>query len=53
MADRIELTEVHCAPEGDVILPPFDNDVWRETGRELHEAKDGRPAFSFVRLERR
>ena len=53
MAGAIELTEVHAAPEGDVFLPPFDGDVWREASRETHEAKDGRPAFSFVRLERR
>ena len=53
MADRIELTEVHATPEGDVILPPFDGFVWREASRDTHGAKDGRPAFSFVRLERK
>lgn len=53
MAGAIELTEVDAAPEGDVVLPPFDGNVWRETARETHEANDGRPAFSFVRLERR
>ncbi len=53
MTERIELTEVHASPEGDVTLPPFDANVWREVSREHHDAKDGRPAFSFVRLERR
>src|SRR5206468_12237916 len=52
-ADRIELTEVHCEAEGDTFMPPFDPGVWRETAREDHAAEDGRPAFSFVRLERR
>lgn len=44
-ADRIELTEVHNAPEGDTILPPF-GDEWRETFREDHDG------FSFVTLAR-
>jgi dihydrofolate reductase len=52
-ADAIELTEVHCAPEGHAIVPPFDPRLWREASREDHQAQDGRPAFSYVRLERR
>ena len=43
-ADRIELTEVHAAPEGDTILPPFIG--WRETAREDHDG------HSFVTLAR-
>jgi hypothetical protein len=27
--------------------------VWREEARVDHPVEDGRPAFSFVRLERR
>ncbi|TPG22781.1 dihydrofolate reductase [Sphingomonas koreensis] len=50
-ADRIELTEVHVAAEGDVVVPAFAG--WRETAREDHAADDGRPAFGFVTLERR
>lgn len=46
-ADRIELTEVHCAPEGDAVVPPFDG--WREVAREDHA---GDPAYSFVTLVR-
>jgi len=53
LADRIELTEVHARPEADTFLPPFDPQAWRETAREDRAAEDGRPAFSFVRLERR
>ena len=33
-ADRIELTEVHAAPDGDAVVPPFDG--WREVAREDH-----------------
>jgi dihydrofolate reductase len=52
-ADRIELTEVHYDAEGDTVMPAFDSAVWREAAREDHPAEDGRPAYSFVRLERR
>lgn len=44
LADRIELTEVHDAPEGDTILPPFTG--WREAAREDHQE------YSFVTLVR-
>lgn len=53
LADRIELTEVHARPEGDTFLPAFDTAHWREVSRDSHGAKEGRPAYSFVRLERR
>jgi len=53
LADRIELTEVHARPEADTFMPPFDPAHWREASREAHPAGDGKPAFSFVRLERR
>jgi len=53
LADRIELTEVHCDADGDTFMPPFDPAHWREASREAHPAGDGKPAFSFVRLERR
>ncbi len=43
-ADRIELTEVHGAPEGDVIVPPFDG--WTECARADHDG------YSFVTLIR-
>jgi dihydrofolate reductase len=44
LADRIELTEVHGAPEGDTTVPPFEG--WREAAREDHEG------YSFVTLVR-
>ncbi|RYY23905.1 MAG: dihydrofolate reductase [Sphingomonadales bacterium] len=50
-ADRIELTEVHGAIEGDASVPAFGL-AWRETAREDFSAEAGRPAYSFVTLER-
>ena len=52
LADRIELTEVHDDPDGDVVMPPLDMTEWREVARERHEAEDERSAYSFVTLER-
>jgi dihydrofolate reductase len=53
IADRLELTEVHAAVEGDTMLEPFDPLRWREMARETHAAVEGRPAYSFVTLVRR
>ena len=47
-ADRVELTEVHAAPEGDATVPVLVG--WRETAREDHPADGDRPAYSFVTL---
>ena len=49
-AGRIELTEVHAAPEGDVMVPAFTG--WRETARVDHAAEGERPGYSFVTLVR-
>ncbi len=51
-ADRIALTEVHAAPEGDAHVPAFAADAWREIARETHGAEGDRPAFDFVTLVR-
>lgn len=48
-ANRIHLTEVHAAFDGDATMPPFDRTIWRETSRENHA---GDPPYSFVTLER-
>lgn len=52
--NRVELTEVHAATEGDTRLQGFDRDAWIEIFREQHAA-DARhaQAFSFVTLQRR
>ena len=49
--DRVELTEIHADVAGDVTMPELGPE-WRETAREDHDADAGRPAFSFVTLER-
>jgi dihydrofolate reductase len=51
-ARRLYLTEVEGTPEGDVVFPPFDESVWRETRREAHPAgPDDDHAFVFRVLE--
>ncbi|MDK2760357.1 MAG: dihydrofolate reductase [Sphingopyxis sp.] len=53
-ADRIELTEVTIAPDGDALIAYPDDADWREVGRDAHPADDaGRPAYSFVTFVRR
>jgi dihydrofolate reductase len=53
LANRIHLTEVHGAFDGDVVMPPFDAAEWMEVAREDRPATeaDG-PSYSFVTLER-
>lgn len=51
-ASRIYLTEVHAAPDGDTLLPPFDPQRWIEMAREDHAAQANSPGYSFVTLER-
>jgi dihydrofolate reductase len=53
LAHAVELTEIHGDIAGDTLLPAFDPSTWREEAREDHASEDGRPAYSFVRLERR
>ena len=50
-ADRIYLTEVHAAFEGDATLAPFERTRWHETAREDHATLEGL-RYSFVTLER-
>ncbi len=52
LADRIELTEIHAAPNGDTNISAFDPKIWKETKRENHAAEDNIPAYSFVTLQR-
>jgi dihydrofolate reductase len=52
-ADRIYLTEVHGAFEGDVVMPPFDTAEWMEVARENRPATEANgPSYAFVTLER-
>jgi dihydrofolate reductase len=53
LADWIELTEIHRDYRGDTEMPPFGPE-WQEISRESFPAEeDGRPAYSFVTLQRR
>ncbi len=52
-ADRLYLTLVHAAVEGDALLPPIDWREWRETGRERHRGSGDNPHdYSFLVYER-
>ena len=52
-ADRLYLTLVHAAVEGDAFLPPIDWREWRETGRERHRGSGDNPHdYSFLVYER-
>jgi dihydrofolate reductase len=52
-AARLHLTRVHARPEGDVVLPPYDEASYRESFREDHPAgpEDDHP-FTFIELRR-
>ncbi|WP_407530686.1 dihydrofolate reductase [Methylobacterium oryzisoli] len=53
LADRIQLTEVDAAPEGDVLFPAIPEGRFREVASEAHPAgPDDEHAFRFVTLER-
>jgi dihydrofolate reductase len=54
LADRVHLTEVALAPEGDAHFPPLDPTQFRAVHREEHPAgPDDEAAFAFVDYERR
>lgn len=40
VADRLLITEVHQAPEGDTYFPDIDPSGWRESAREPHDGFD-------------
>ncbi|MFZ2995993.1 dihydrofolate reductase [Sphingobium sp.] len=48
LADRIELTEVHVAAEGDAVIAYPEPADWRAVARADHDAQDARPGYSFV-----
>jgi dihydrofolate reductase len=47
VADRVLLTEVQLAPDGDTTFPTLDAGEWAETSRQKREG------FDFVTYERR
>ena len=54
IVSKIELSEVHAKPEGDVFFPQYDRTAFRETRREgpIKGEKDD-VAYSIVTLERK
>jgi dihydrofolate reductase len=50
-ADRMELTEVHKAFDGDAVFD-YDGEAWQEVAREAHATPDGL-AYSYVTLIRK
>lgn len=49
-ADRLYLTEVDLAPDGDAIFPPLDVTEWQETAREVHPRAEGDDAGFVLRV---
>jgi dihydrofolate reductase len=50
VADRLYLTEVDLAPQGDVVFPALDEKTWRETSRETHARAEGDDAGFVLRV---
>ena len=38
LADRLDITHVHAAPDGDAFFPPIDSADWREVARKDYPA---------------
>jgi dihydrofolate reductase len=52
-ADRLEITQIHAAPQGDAGFPPIDPGLWRETARAPHPAgPDDDAPFDLVTYRR-
>ncbi|WP_309912264.1 dihydrofolate reductase [Arcicella sp. BE51] len=52
-ADKIYLTEVHHAFEGDTFFPSIDKNIWEEVSRIDHETDEKHLyRYSFVELEK-
>ena len=48
-ADRLEITQIHASPQGDVRFPAIDPALWHESTRESHAAgPDNDAGFDFV-----
>ncbi|MGB3182674.1 MAG: dihydrofolate reductase [Cyclobacteriaceae bacterium] len=53
-ADKIYLTEIKAAFDGDTYFPEIDYDVWEETSRREHKADEKNPHdYAFVELQRK
>ncbi len=53
LADRLYLSEVQAAFDGDTYFPPFDRAGWREVSRERRPSPEaGAPGYDIVVLDR-
>ncbi|MDR2223283.1 MAG: dihydrofolate reductase [Flavobacteriaceae bacterium] len=47
LADKIELTKVHCTLEADVFFPAIDESIWKITREDFHPS-DEKHLYSFT-----
>lgn len=52
-ADRLYLTRVHAAPEGDAYFPSFDCQAWEKVSSVSNPAEGTAPGYTFEVWERR
>lgn len=53
LTQRIYLTLVHASPPGDVLLEPFDPNMWRQAAREdMPQTTDDQFPADFIVLDR-
>jgi dihydrofolate reductase len=52
-AERLYLTHVALAPEGDAWFPAFDEAVWQRSECDEHAAAEASPAYRFETWQRR
>ena len=53
LADRLYLTIIHAAFDGDAQFPPYDESAWTITAREAHEPDEKNPySYEFITLEK-
>ena len=53
LAQRLYLTRVHLAPQGDAWFPEFAESDWQRVERDEHAASAETPAHAYERWERR
>jgi dihydrofolate reductase len=52
IADRLYLTEIAAAYEGDAFFPIFDKSKWQKKIISEHSAENNQPAFTIVQYDR-
>jgi dihydrofolate reductase len=52
-ADRIEMTEIEQAVDGDAFFPPIDDAMWIETSSAAAASPANSPGYRFRTLDRR